>query len=647
MSKYLMINHFVKDPNFSNGVSNYIKEVRSAARDSFEVWEKPYDMNMERFRVFIYNKIMSSSKEFDVIECAESQSPCLFLPNTFNVHVRMHCPFYLFKKVIREEPSESRFSDEVRAMYKAKAVSSPSHAMLDLLKEELDVDAIHVYKNPIQNRLKYFKKKNEKNIDVLFFGRFNKLKGNEYIDNIIQLLPESYRIVIAGKQEHPINFSRLYPNVEILDHIEGDAKFDLLSKAKVSISLSKFENCSMAILEALSVGTQVVAWDVGGNSELAPPPLLRLAQLGDIREICDCIKNQMATHIQKGDFEKIVNAINKDFLSGFEHVKSFIQGETKTIYKGLDYSQDHYDLDNASDWDDRFATLKPSSCTVPTNVLLATSNLASARFWHNEFKDKSKGINCKISYRGSYFSEIENIADYNLESDTENLNSLVAAIKKSKAEVLILDNSFHCFINDVYALKNKMNIKIVYSSPSSIIKNSRQLDLGGFGSDSDIYNRRIKAKPTFSQVEYGNVLLRLSHNQKLSEIDVRKMDELLSTLHSKMGDKLVVDFVGSSNPILNIVKKKDIALNLVNESRISIYDYKIIISANDALLANFFNVNNAIFILNKNSIFFNKNIDSNEFQSSYIKADIGTRQAVEKFLYSRDVKNNQLAGFLD
>lgn len=293
MSKKLMINHFVKDPKFSNGVTNYIKEVNNQVTEKYDVLYKPYKMNMSEFRTYIYNKLGSNPEEFDIIECAESQSPCLYLPNNFNIHVRMHCPFYLFKKIIHEEPSESRFSDEVRAMYKAKAISSPSHGMLDLLSTELDIDKIHVYKNPITTRLDYYKEHDKKEIDVLFFGRFNKLKGNEYLIDLISLLPEKYKIVIAGKQEHKIILpDSRSTNVEVLDHIKGDDKFHLLSNAKTVVSLSKFENCSMAILESFSVGTPVVAWDVGGNSEIAPPSIIKLAQIGDINEISRVIISQ-------------------------------------------------------------------------------------------------------------------------------------------------------------------------------------------------------------------------------------------------------------------------------------------------------------------------------------------------------------------
>ena len=45
--------------------------------------------------------------------------------------------------------------------------------------------------------------------------------------------------------------------------------------------LSRFENCSMLVLECLAVGTVVVGWQVGGNAEIAGPDLIRLVPFGD------------------------------------------------------------------------------------------------------------------------------------------------------------------------------------------------------------------------------------------------------------------------------------------------------------------------------------------------------------------------------
>src|SRR6185295_16092813 len=46
--------------------------------------------------------------------------------------------------------------------------------------------------------------------------------------------------------------------------------------------LSRFENCSMMVLESLAAGTVVAGWDVGGHAEIADARFIRLVRLGDL-----------------------------------------------------------------------------------------------------------------------------------------------------------------------------------------------------------------------------------------------------------------------------------------------------------------------------------------------------------------------------
>ncbi|WP_139502108.1 glycosyltransferase family 4 protein, partial [Escherichia coli] len=60
-------------------------------------------------------------------------------------------------------------------------------------------------------------------------------------------------------------------SVEKKGEVIGDKRFELVKKAKCLIMPSQFENCSMVILESLACHVPVVAWDVGGNAEIAKP----------------------------------------------------------------------------------------------------------------------------------------------------------------------------------------------------------------------------------------------------------------------------------------------------------------------------------------------------------------------------------------
>ncbi|HCQ2617179.1 TPA: glycosyltransferase family 1 protein, partial [Escherichia coli] len=126
--KRIIVSHFPYNGSFSNGVINYTKAVNSVIDANYKIVYKGQNETQEAFRNRLLRMMkFNYSPEEVIIEVAESQASALLIPRSFNVHVRMHCPFYLYKKIIKEEPDEQRFSEEVRGIYKARAVSSPSH----------------------------------------------------------------------------------------------------------------------------------------------------------------------------------------------------------------------------------------------------------------------------------------------------------------------------------------------------------------------------------------------------------------------------------------------------------------------------------------------------------------------------------------
>lgn len=488
--KKLVVNHFLFNPGFSNGVTNYIKSVNDLIDTPYEEVIKPHEMGMVDFRKYIF-KLINSNGEFknSIIEAAESQSSTLLLSNRTNVHIRLHCPFHLYKRVINEEPDEARFSDECRAIFKAKAVSSPSHAMLELLNDDLDVDNIHVYKNPVRSKIEYFKRECEKDIDVIFLSRFNNLKGIEYIEEVISALPANFNVLIIGKQELEIRFSKAFDNVIFIDHIEGDEKYDYLSRAKVAISLSKFENCSMAILEALSVYTPVVAWDVGGNAELAPPTILKAIPLGDTLSFASAIISMHEKYIDPNEFDVVCDALNKDFIDGITFIENKIIDNKKGVYKGLDYRERHSEeiyipseLSNDIKSDKSF----------PLNIGFLTSSLKSSRRFYSSLENTSFNIN--VIYSGGYGREISNLEPVLIGKDTTP-EKVIEIINKCKIDVLVVDYTYKSHINDLYKIKQKTKKPLLYTFTSPLNKDVLHLDSIGFYDKSDLYNRRIYANP--------------------------------------------------------------------------------------------------------------------------------------------------------
>ena len=113
---------------------------------------------------------------------------------------------------------------------KLKAVSSPSHAMLIDMAEDINPSGVHVFKNPIDKQISLTAREN-KTVDVVFLLRFNVLKGIEYINEVLMSLPANYDVVLAGRQDVKFLLDpRVECNVKIIEHIDGDEKFETYSK---------------------------------------------------------------------------------------------------------------------------------------------------------------------------------------------------------------------------------------------------------------------------------------------------------------------------------------------------------------------------------------------------------------------------------
>lgn len=573
----ILINHFYVNGLFSNGVTNYIRSICDMDEEYGSI-SKPYPMNEECFRHYIINNIPIN--KFKIIEVAESQASALYLNNNANVHVRMHCPFYLYKKIIQEDTDEIRFSTEVRAMYKAKAVSSPSHGMLEYLADELNIDNIHVYKNPCVNRLNDYNNQ-EKIYDVCFYGRFNALKGNQFLEKIIQELPNNYKVLVLGKQEQKIKIDKIYNDrVKFIDHLEGDDKFKSLSQSKVMISLSKFENCSMAILDALSIGVPVVCWDVGGNAEIASPEILKAISPYDIKQFSNEIINFVNNPIDRQSFEKEINLINMDFKKGLKFVEDVVLGKQKGIYKGLDHRLEHY---SETYIPYQIYSDLPKIQKHPLNFLIVTKN----KDLIDVFNDIGKKFNKNISYiaenkRNLEYVEFKKNCLYNC----------------PRPDVIFIDRKFAIDLNFIRKLKKETRSILIYVDYSPIHDNSFILDINGFGKDSLLAKTRINKKCESSignlNVESCYVYFDENSKQQIGKINI-------------LNDKFKNIYV--DDEVINILSEHGINVKPISSFTGNKKDIAII-CLKDFGCNRFFEENSYI-LFNEQSLFKNKNCENN------------------------------------
>lgn len=93
-------------------------------------------------------------------------------------------------------------------------------------------------------------------------------KGYKELSQALEYLSEDYELVVFGSNE-PQSPQSFKQKVWYLGYLHDDVSLRLLySAADVMVVPSLQENLSNAIMESLSCGTPVVAFDVGGNSDL-------------------------------------------------------------------------------------------------------------------------------------------------------------------------------------------------------------------------------------------------------------------------------------------------------------------------------------------------------------------------------------------
>ncbi len=108
---------------------------------------------------------------------------------------------------------------------------------------------------------------------VVYLGRTHAEKGIKiFMEAAIRL--REYKVVVAGNGPEDAwvqEFARknIMSNIERVGWVSGEAWKKIMLEAKVIVVPSLFyENCSLAILEAMSYGRIVVTVDRGGNPEL-------------------------------------------------------------------------------------------------------------------------------------------------------------------------------------------------------------------------------------------------------------------------------------------------------------------------------------------------------------------------------------------
>ena len=168
-------------------------------------------------------------------------------------------------------------SDKIRAV--SQAVLNESKNVFPLIKKipaEIIHNGIHGFN---ETRIEHMKSP-QITMNVIFIGKLSELKGVLFLGAIIngihEVLPEMEFIIIGhdeikggqSRREELIKSIRLIQRVSLYERVDNNEMGQFLNKSNVLILPSKTEALPMVVIEAFSCHVPVVAFNVGGLSEL-------------------------------------------------------------------------------------------------------------------------------------------------------------------------------------------------------------------------------------------------------------------------------------------------------------------------------------------------------------------------------------------
>lgn len=143
--------------------------------------------------------------------------------------------------------------------------------------------------------IEYCSETANKDIDILFVGRLEKVKGVDILLKAVKKLNGNYKTVIVGDGSERKNLECLANELELNDNVSFTGirydVIDFMCRAKVFVLPSRWEGIPLTLLEAMSLGLPVIATKVGGNTELINSNENGvLVEPDNIREFVDNIK---------------------------------------------------------------------------------------------------------------------------------------------------------------------------------------------------------------------------------------------------------------------------------------------------------------------------------------------------------------------
>lgn len=291
--------YFVVSPfhNKNNGITNYSSDsVALLQQNGISAQLIKNDAGLRPRE--LEDLILKSAPSGSFVEVPDAWGLFCSRPHPFRLHVRMHGPSAFLQAINCSSINTTRYGREIEALRIADFVSSPSLAN-SLRYKEISRDDVRVFPNPSTHIKKIHSSLKDEVIDVLFVGRFDLIKGADYLRSYLSHLPESITVGIIGIGDNHTEFYKhasIRCQTKMFGWVTNEIKYSLMAQSKLVVILSRYESFCQVISEALSLEKPVLAWNVGGIAENFNITDVFLFDEGDIRSIAaktlDLINNE-------------------------------------------------------------------------------------------------------------------------------------------------------------------------------------------------------------------------------------------------------------------------------------------------------------------------------------------------------------------
>ncbi|RKX60175.1 MAG: glycosyltransferase family 1 protein [Thermodesulfobacteriota bacterium] len=161
----------------------------------------------------------------------------------------------------------------------------PSRFYVELISMRVPKEKIRILRNGVE--LKEYIPTYEDKGYVLYFGRLSKEKGIEILLKAHQDIAKEIPLKIVGTGLIEDELKAKYPRVEFLGYRTGKELKSIISRASFVVMPSEcYENCSMAVLEAMALGKPIIASRIGGLPEQVEDGRTGLLfEMGNVEEL--------------------------------------------------------------------------------------------------------------------------------------------------------------------------------------------------------------------------------------------------------------------------------------------------------------------------------------------------------------------------